>query len=113
MERHFTLAAPPPEPSNAFNADDGNVIGVVYSIDALDDPGFVPMVGQALLPPGGQAMEPAASYHSGAGTSATGPRQALSVTEALRKLAQRWQETGDVSHGCSSQYQESAPDRTI
>ena len=79
MERHFTLAAPPPEPSNAFNADDGNVNGVVYSIDALDDYGFAPMVGQALLPPGGQAMEPAASYHSGAGTSATGPRQALAA----------------------------------
>ena len=74
-----SLAAPPPEPSNAFNADDGNVIGVVYSIDALDDYGFAPMVGQALLPPGGQAMEPAASYHSGAGTSATGPRQALAA----------------------------------
>ena len=60
-----SLAAPPPEPSNAFNADDGNVIGVVYSIDALDDYGFAPMVGQALLPPGGQAMEPAAIYHLG------------------------------------------------
>ena len=63
-----SLAVPPPEPSNAFNADDGNVIGLVYSIDALDDYGF-----------GGQTMEPAASYHPGAGTSATGPRQALAA----------------------------------
>ena len=106
-----SLAAPPPEPSNASNAEDENIIGLVYSIDALHDYGFVPG-GQAFLPPGGQAMDPAASYHLGAGTWATRCRQALAAPSPVPSAplsADDWNDIGiiDTVH-CSNRRSEAA-----
>ena len=70
------VVVPLPEPWHPSDQDDRNVVGDVYGIDALDNPGFLSRE-HPFRPPGEQATGRASRHEPDAGASASGPQQPL------------------------------------